>query len=367
MDFGLTDEQRALQDALVRFLEDFSSTAAVRNMLDGNFEACKALRAGFTELGVDGITVPTEHGGLGLGLLDAALVSELLGRFVAPVDLMGNALTAIAVHRAASEPQKHKWFSRLVAGTATFGIAFMHVISQGEGGDVDHADDRLRGRSLFASCPSGVTDFLVPHRNGALWIVPKDSLGVVVRPLITIDRTRNFCILELQDAAGERLASAEDSGLVSELIASSRVLAAADALGASQRMLEMAVQYAHERKQFGAPIGSFQAVKHMCAEMAAELEPCRSLMWFAAHSLDQREVDSPVTACLAKSRLSDVSQFVARTATEVHGGIGFTEELGLHLWFKRIGLNRQLWGGPELLRAEAARRQGWHESVDDHG
>ena len=95
----------------------------------------------------------------------------------------------------------------------------------------------------------------------------------------------------------------------------------------------------------------------MCAEMAAELEPCRAMLWYAAYAFDAIPAESPLTACHTKAHLSEVGTFVARTATEVHGGIGFTEELGLHLWFKRIGANRQLLGGPDHLREEAARLQ----------
>lgn len=109
--------------------------------------------------------------------------------------------------------------------------------------------------------------------------------------------------------------------------------------------------------QFGRPIGSFQAVKHMCAEMAAELEPCRAMMWYAAHAFDEIAGEARLTACHAKAHVSEVGTFVARTSTEVHGGIGFTDELGLHLWFKRIGANRQLLGGPDLVREEAAKLQ----------
>ncbi|GAA3999841.1 hypothetical protein GCM10022279_24430 [Comamonas faecalis] len=133
----------------------------------------------------------------------------------------------------------------------------------------------------------------------------------------------------------------------------------ADTLGAAERMIEAAVEYSLERKQFGVPIASFQAVKHMCADMAARVEPCKALLWHAAFVVANGMSEGPAMACLAKSHLSDVGRFVARTATEVHGGIGFTDALGLHLWFKRIGVNRQLFGGPEFLRAEAARMQGW--------
>ena len=104
-------------------------------------------------------------------------------------------------------------------------------------------------------------------------------------------------------------------------------------------------------------IGSFQAVKHMCAEMIAELEPCRAMMWYAAHAFDAIASESPLTACHTNAHISEVGTFVARTSTEVHGGIGFTHELGLHFWFKRIGSNRQMLGSPDRLREEAAKLQ----------
>ena len=143
------------------------------------------------------------------------------------------------------------------------------------------------------------------------------------------------------------------------IVDAGRVMLAADILGAGTAMIEQAVAYAHTRVQFGRPIGSFQAVKHMCAEMAAALEPCRSLVWYAAHAFDHAPDEASLMACHAKSHLSEVGRFVARTSTEVHGGMGFTDLAGLHYWFKRIGLDRQLLGGPELLRNEAARLQGW--------
>ena len=133
---------------------------------------------------------------------------------------------------------------------------------------------------------------------------------------------------------------------------------AADTLGAAQYMLDEAVEYAKQREQFNRPIGSFQAVKHMCAEMAAHLEPCRSMVWFAAHALKELPAEARLTACHTKAHLAEVGKFVAKTSTEVHGGMGFTDLLGSHYWFKRCGANRQWLGSPELVREEAARLQG---------
>ncbi|HJW41258.1 MAG TPA: acyl-CoA dehydrogenase family protein, partial [Rhizomicrobium sp.] len=120
-----------------------------------------------------------------------------------------------------------------------------------------------------------------------------------------------------------------------------------------------AVTYAKERQQFGRVIGSFQAVKHLCAEMVAELEPCRALIWYAAYAFDTFPDQARRMAAHAKAHTAEVGTFVARTATEVHGGMGFTDLLGLHYWFKRIGFDRQALGGPEKARHDAAVAQGW--------
>ena len=138
-----------------------------------------------------------------------------------------------------------------------------------------------------------------------------------------------------------------------------RIALAADLLGASQKMINKAVEYSLERKQFERVIGSFQAVKHMCAEMVAELEPCRSLIWYAAYSQDFIEDEARLLSCHAKAHLSEVGQDIARVSTQVFGGMGFTDLLGMDYWFKRIGLSRQILGGPEKVRQEAALIQGF--------
>ncbi|MCC7267433.1 MAG: acyl-CoA dehydrogenase, partial [Caulobacteraceae bacterium] len=167
-------------------------------------------------------------------------------------------------------------------------------------------------------------------------------------------QTRRLAELGFDGVAAEPLSG----DLLPRLRDAAWALLAADALGACDVMIEKAVAYAQERKQFGRVIGSFQAVKHMCAEMAADLDPCRSLVWYAAHAAAESPEEAPMMAALAKSHLAEVGQGVARTATEVHGGMGFTDLMGLHFWFKRIGWNRQALGGPELVRAYAARLEG---------
>ena len=171
--------------------------------------------------------------------------------------------------------------------------------------------------------------------------------------------TRGLCRLQFDNTRGELLpGSSEDPNVAKQLIDLARIMLAADTLGAAQEMLDQAIAYAMQRKQFNRVIASFQAVKHMCAEMAAEIEPSRSLVWYAAHAFETIPNEARLTACHAKAHLAETGTFVARTATVVHGGMGFTDLLGLHYWFKRIGYNRQLFGGPELVREEAAKVQG---------
>jgi alkylation response protein AidB-like acyl-CoA dehydrogenase len=176
------------------------------------------------------------------------------------------------------------------------------------------------------------------------------------KPLTTIDMTRTVC--ELNFNSTPACLVTDDAELLRDTIYRGRSIQAADTLGAAQYMLDQAVAYSLDRKQFNRAIGSFQAVKHMCAEMASQLEPCRAFVWYAGHAFDESADDAATTACHANAHLAEVGQFVAKTSTEVHGGMGFTDLVGLHYWFKRIGFNRQLLGSPEAVRHEIARLQG---------
>ena len=168
--------------------------------------------------------------------------------------------------------------------------------------------------------------------------------------------------LNLKNVKAEVLQETENNPfIIQKVIDAGRIILSADSLGASETMIEKAVSYAKERKQFNRVIGSFQAVKHMCAEMAADLEPCYAMLWQAAHSFDHDPDEARLQACQTKSHIAEVAKMVSKKATEVHGGMGFTDLLGLHYWFKRIGLNRQILGGPELVREEAAELQGFNQ------
>jgi alkylation response protein AidB-like acyl-CoA dehydrogenase len=225
-----------------------------------------------------------------------------------------------------------------------------------DGAGVTAQDGRLTGKSLFAIGAAGSDLLIVADEAGGLHLAQQAE---AMEPMATIDATRRLHEIVFKNTPAEPLVGPlRSNGALDRLRDAAWTVLAADTLGAGEAMLEKAVAYAQDRKQFGRVIGSFQAVKHLCAEMAAELEPARALVWYAAYAFDRAPEEASLMAAHAKAHTGEIGRFIARTATEVHGGIGITDLLGLHYWFKRIGLNRQLLGGPERVRETAARLQG---------
>ncbi|HEX5263678.1 MAG TPA: acyl-CoA dehydrogenase family protein [Phenylobacterium sp.] len=357
MDFSLTPDQRMMQESLTRTLADASPLDRVRKFAGDLGDKGGDIWQALADFGLAGIVVPEAFGGLGLTLLDAALASEALGRAVAPVPFMGVVLAPIALARGGSEAQQQAWLPKLASGEIIAAAAISEPIAGArEGAGVTTAGGKLTGKALFVPGGMAAGLLVVADRDGALHLVRGDAGGLTRTLMQGIDETRRLAELTFDGVDAEPLGGGPE--LLAALRDAGWIMVAADTLGAAEAMIDKAVSYAKERRQFGRVIGSFQAVKHLCAEMAAELEPCRALVWYAAYAFDAAPQDASLTAAHAKALTSEVGRFVARTSTEVHGGMGITDLLGLHFWFKRIGLNRQLLGGPERVREFAARLQG---------
>ena len=362
MDFCLSDEQRLLQETVRRYLEEHLPIPRVREIIESEGAHDRDTWRKLAELGVAGVLVPERHGGSALGTLDAALASEVIGWGVAPTPFLSTSVLApTAFLEAGSPEQNREWLPRIATGVTCFGVAATETFAERDGAGMRVEDGRLFGRSLFVLDAGAADLFLVAAGPDDLALVPRESTGLSVELLSSVDRTRSIAELtfdgvEPADWLGGRGGA---RGAIERMLDAGRVALAADTLGACDRAIQKAIAYATERRQFGRVIGSFQAVKHLCAEMVAEVEPARSLLWYAAYALGDLPEEAPLAAALAKSHLSEIGTFVLRTATEVHGGMGFTDECDLHLWFKRVELNRQLLGGPGYLRDRAARLQGW--------
>jgi len=361
MYFGLSEEQQFFQESIDKFLEDIVTVDALRAYRTGeDKQFIHLVYDGLNELGLSGLIVPEQYGGLGLDTLFAISVAESLGKGVAPYPFIGSFLIApFLINELGSDFQKEKYLPGIASGENRFAVSLTEMTGRRTEIGIQNSNEKLNGRSMFVMDDFHSTHYLIIDSDAGIHIVDADESGLEKVELSTVDITSFISELILDEVKTEMIGSGSGNiDAIQKAINLGRVALAAETLGASQCMLNRSVDYAKERKQFGRPIGSFQAVKHMCAQMASDLEPCYSMVWYAAHSIDHIPHEADLMACQTKAHLSEVGAFVAKTSTEVHGGMGFTDDLGLHYWFKRIGLNRQLLGSPDLLREEAAAAQG---------
>ncbi len=362
MDFGLSDDQLLLKDTIRRFLAEQCPTTRVRQIMEGDAGLARDLWGELAGLGVAGVLVPATHGGLEREMLDLALVAEELGYAAAPGPFLGCAMATVALNEGGAPALQDRWLPRLAAGEAVATVAWGEEHGEWTPAALQAhaAGGRLSGRKLMVPSATIADLFIVAardeHGGPHLFAVEREDPGVDVAPMTVNDLTRPLAVVTFTDAHATRLPNAaavqrtEDAGLV---------LLAADAYGGARRCLEMARDYALTREQFGQPIGAFQAVKHQLANLATELEPSLSLVWYAAHAFDRIPEQSTRHAAMAKAHMADLFDRVARDSTELHGGIGFTWEFDLHLWFRRSLFDRSVLGEAIYHRARAADLAGW--------
>ena len=364
MYFGLSEEQQSLEDNIKKYLKDHASLDTIKEVAGGDSAKAENIQKGLLELGISSLMVPEQYGGLELDMLFASVVSGALGSGTAPTPYAGAYVMApIALTLAGSDSQKESWLPKIAGGEAVVGIGISEYVGAREDAAITFSNNTVSGRCLFVIDAKNADAYILANKAGELYLVDAKAKGISVTELVTVDKTRPSIELNLDKVDAELLPGSENNQtIINKVLDAGRLMLSADSVGASQVMLDKAVAYSLERKQFGRVIGSFQAVKHMCAEMAAELEPCHSLIWHAAHCYDHDPSQARLLACHAKAHISEVGKQISKTSTEVHGGMGFTDELGLHYWFKRIGLNRQLLGSPELVREEAAKIQNFDQS-----
>ncbi|MBX3023423.1 acyl-CoA/acyl-ACP dehydrogenase [bacterium] len=372
MDFGLSQDQELLQQSAAEFLVAECPPTLVREVARGGDGYPRALYRKMAELGWMGLVVPEQHGGSGLGMLDLALLCEQLGRAVVPGPFFSSAVLAtLAILHGGASAQRKRWLPRLASGEAVGTLALLEESDRLDAAGVAmRARKRggtwtLSGSKLFVT-DAHVADLLVVAcRTGGrneegvtLFLVPRETPGVTVLPLPSIDVTRRTTEVRFEhvELPADAVLGSPGRGwrTVARVRDAAAVLLAADSLGGAQRALELAVEYSKVREQFGRVIGSFQAVKHLAAEMVSEIEPARALVWYAAYAADALPREAPRAASMAKACLSDVYSRVANRAVQIHGGIGFTWEHDLHFWFKRAKWNELAFGDATWHRERVA-------------
>lgn len=357
MDFGLSDDQKLLDQTVRGYLADQVPITRVREIRGEDCPNDRAIWKGLAELGVTGVLIPEQHGGSDLALLDAAIVAQALGHAVTPSAFLSSAVLVPIALRGLDASEVGTWLAGIATGDLVFGAAVTEIFSVREDAGLTQAGGKLSGKAMMAMDAVHADFVLVALDAETLAVIKGDAPGLTTTRLVTTDATRSTAELVLDGVTPEAVFDRRGEA-ITRMLEAGRIALAADAFGAAESMIAQAVAYALERKQFDRLIGSFQAVKHMCAEMIAELEPMRSLVWYAAHSFDAMPDETPLMACHALAHMSEIGREIASVSTQVHGGIGWTDEQNLHFWFKRIGVDRHLLGGPEMLRERAADLQG---------
>lgn len=357
MEFALSHEQTSLQDSVGGYLAEQYPLDKVRAHAAIGSGHDPALWNGLTELGVQGLMVPEALGGTGLTLLDAALVAEAIGAAVAPAPFVASGVMApLALMRSASDTQQKAWLPRVASGELRIGVGF----ARHDAKSALTMNGALSGRLRGVLDAGAATHLVVYLADGRAVLIDAADPGVSLHMHRTLDGTRPLTDITFADAEVILLDAANDPmAAMADVLDAGRIMLAADTLGAAQTMFDKALDWARQRVQFGRVIGSYQGVKYMCADMATMLEPCHAFVWHAAYCFDTNDAEARLMACQVKAHLDEVGRDVARLSTEVHGGVGFTDLAGLHYWMKRIGFNRQVLGGSERCRQEAARLQGW--------
>jgi alkylation response protein AidB-like acyl-CoA dehydrogenase len=357
MHFGLNEEQLLLQEMVRGFVAGECPPPRLREIFDAGAGHDPALWKGLAEIGIAGLTVPEAFGGAGLGLLELALVMEELGAGALPGPIFGHALACLAIQLAGSDEQQRRLLPDLASGERIATVAFAEP---GDAWDPESwqltSAPRLRGAKRHVP-HAAIAELVVVGVRGGFALVERGAAGLRVEDERGADRTRPIAQLAFDDTPAERLAG--DADAAARVRDAALVMLAADAFGAAWSLTRMTVEYAKTRQQFATPIAQFQAVKHQLADMATQVEPTRGLFWYAAHAWDHLPGESPRAAAIAKAHITARASEVSRAAVELHGGLGFTWECDVQLWFKRAMFDRTWAGSPEHHLARIAALGGW--------
>jgi alkylation response protein AidB-like acyl-CoA dehydrogenase len=374
MDFGFNQEQEMLRATARKFLENECTSAFVRARMEEPAGVTDEFWAKLAEQGWLGLVYPEEFGGSGLGFVDLTVLMEEMGRVVMPGPFMSTVLLGgLAIREAGSAAQRKEWLTRIAQGEAKATLAWTEPSARWDAGGVTTTARAagkgfvLNGTKLFVP-DAHLADVLVAvARTGeartaedgiSLFLVPKGTKGLEVTLLPTMDQTRKLCEVTFTDVAvpADALLGARDGGWapLARVIERATVALCAEMCGGAQRVLDMTTEYAKIRIAFGKPIGSYQGVKHRAADMLVDVENAKSLTYYAAWTVDENAPEAPLAASMAKAYVSDAYRKVAGAGIQLHGGIGFTWEHDLHLYFKRAKSSEFTFGDATYHREKVA-------------
>ncbi len=375
MRFSFSDEQEEFRRVVRRFLEDKSPPAEVRRLMETSEGCDPAVWQQLSEeLGLPAIHIPEEYGGQGFGFGELGIVLEEMGRSLLCAPYFASvALATNAILNAGTDTRKKELLPSLASGETIATLAFSEPDGRWDASGVALTAKPVNGAFQLDGVKTYVLDghtadliVVVARSPGStgedglsFFTVAGDSPGLERRALSTVDATRKQARLEFRDVRAEPLGEIDaGASALARTLDQAAIALANEMVGGAQRVLEMAVEYAKTRVQFGRPIGSFQAIKHKCADMLLEVELAKSAAYYAAAAAADGDDELPALAALAKSLASDAYMRAAADNIQIHGGVGFTWEFDAHLYFKRAKSSEVFLGDPSHHRELLAQRLG---------
>ena len=371
MDFGFSEEQEMLRDAAKRFLADNCPTKFVRQMMADATGHDQAFWKKIVELGWPGLLVPENYGGQGGAFLDMTVVIEEAGKALVPGPFFTAALLGVPlVVEGGSEAQKKDLLPRMAKGEFIGTLALAEAAGRFDADGVQMkatksgSDYTISGEKFFVPDAHVANGMAVAVRTSGsgekgitLVLVPTNAAGVTITQLKTVDKTRRLCHVKFDNVKASGILGKPDEGwpILSRVLNIATAALATEMVGTAQKALDMAVDYAKTRVQFGKPIGSFQAVKHKCVDMMVLVENARSLVYYACWTVDTNNDEQKTAVPMAKAYASDMAKNVTSEAIQVHGGIGFTWEHDMHLYHRRALAGEANLGNGPVHRETVAR------------
>ncbi len=378
MDIGFSEEQELLRDTARKFLDSECTTKFVREMMATETAVTDAFWQQLAENGWLGIAYPEEDGGSGLGLVDLVVLMEEIGRAVMPGPFPATVLLGGAVIAEAGSPaQRQEWLPGISAGEAKATLAVTEPNARWDAAGITATAREARGGFVLSGTKMFVPDahqadvlaVAARSRDGStmddgvsLFLVPKEAAGLDIRLLPSVDETRKLCEVRLDNVAVQAAALLGELHqawpALARVIDGAAVALSAEICGAAQQVLDMTVEYAKLRVAFGKPIGSYQGVKHKCADMLVEIENAKSLTYYAAWAVDEGDAEAAIAVSMAKAAASDAGRKVCAAGIQLHGGIGMTWEHDLQLYLKRAKADEVAFGDATWHRERIARLMG---------
>jgi alkylation response protein AidB-like acyl-CoA dehydrogenase len=353
MQFGLSESQEFLKDSARKFFAGECPSAEMRRLIETDAGYDAALWSKLTDQGYTGIIFPEAYGGVGLGKVELMLLMEEAGRALLPGPFFSTVVLAGSVLDVVASPaHKQKYLAPICRGEARSTVAILEANASWNPRDVQltASNGKLTGEKYFVS-DAAIADFIIVVAHNGVFVVSAKAPGLQISPMSAMDLTRKLYVVEFNNTPAKEIGATTNLKRAFDVATAAL---AAELVGGMQRTLDITVEYAKTRKQFGKPIGTFQAVQHQCADMYLETESSRSAVYYAGWALEENSPDASIAVSIAKMYASDAARTVGNRGIQIHGGMGFTWENDVHLYYRRAKGSETAFGDATFHRERIA-------------